>query len=250
MASMAAGDDPQGGSGGAMRGRLWRSVASSLREDIRSGKLAIGMQLMTELDMSAHFGVSRFTVRRALAELEKEGLVRIEHGRGLFVAEDAISYALGERTRWSENMDSAGLDTQRRMVGSSIEEADAQTRRALELPPGAKVVMIDSIGDVSGRPLSIGHSFFPADRFRGIDELLRINPSRTAAFRSFGILDYKRKSTRIIARLPTVKEAKALKLPKTRPIFEIYKIDVDMDGRPISFGTSRMSADRVQLVIE
>lgn len=250
MASMAAGNDPHGTSGRPERGRLWRSVAASLREDIRSGKLTVGMQLMTELDLSAHFGVSRFTVRRALAELEKEGLVRIEHGRGLFVAEDAISYALGERTRWSENMDSAGLDTQRRIIASSIEEADAQTQRALDLPPGAEVIMIDSIGDVSGRPLSMGHSFFPADRFRGIDELLRVNPSRTAAYRSFGILDYKRKSTRIIARLPTVREAKTLKLPKTRPIFEIYKIDVDMEGRPISFGIARMSGDRVQLVIE
>ncbi|HTJ59126.1 MAG TPA: phosphonate metabolism transcriptional regulator PhnF [Devosiaceae bacterium] len=248
MASI--GESHISGGAGHERGRLWRGVAAALREDIRSGKLMVGMQLMTELDMASHFGVSRFTVRRALAELEKEGLVRIEHGRGLFVAEDAIPYALGERTRWSENMNSAGLDSQRRILSSTIEEADAQTQRALELPPGAEVVVVDSMGDVSGRPLSMGRGCFPADRFQGIDDLLRKNPSRTAAYRAFGITDYKRKSTRIIARLPNVREAKTLKLPKTRPVFEIHKIDVDLNGRPISFGISCVSSDRVQLIIE
>ncbi|MDE1991995.1 MAG: phosphonate metabolism transcriptional regulator PhnF [Rhizobiaceae bacterium] len=235
---------------GQERGRLWRSVASSLREDIRSGKLIAGMQLMTELDMAGHFDVSRFTIRRALAELEKEGLIRIEHGRGLFVAEDAIPYALGERTRWTENMSRASLESQRRILTSSIEEADLATQRNLDLPRGAEVVVIDSMGEVGGRPLSMARSYFPADRFRGIDELLRQNPSRTAAYRSFGIDDYKRKSTRIIARLPSVREAKTLKLPKTRPVMEIHKVDIDADGRPISFGISCFSGDRVQLVIE
>src|SRR5262245_21134047 len=100
MASMAETGPIHDGEGNE-RGRLWRSVALSLREDIRRGKLVAGMQLMTELDLARHFDVSRFTVRRALAELEKEGLIRIEHGRGLFVAEDAIPYPLGERTRWT-----------------------------------------------------------------------------------------------------------------------------------------------------
>jgi GntR family phosphonate transport system transcriptional regulator len=249
MASMAETGDIRGGEGHE-RGRLWRSVASSLREDIRSGKLVAGMQLMTELDMASHFDVSRFTVRRALAELEKEGLIRIEHGRGLFVAEDAIPYALGERTRWTENMSRASLESQRRILASTIEEADAATLRNLELPRGAEVVVIDSMGEVSGRPLSMARSYFPADRFRGIDELLRLDPSRTVAYRSFGINDYKRKSTGIIARLPSVREAKTLKLPKTRPVIEIHKVDVDTEGRPISFGISCFSGDRVQLVIE
>ena len=249
MASMVDTNAVSGGEG-QERGRLWRSVASSLREDIRSGKLVAGMQLRTELDMASHFDVSRFTIRRALAELEKEGLIRIEHGRGLFVAEDAIPYALGERTRWTENMSRASLESQRRILASAIEEADAVTQRCLELPRGAEVVVIDSMGEVSGRPLSMARSYFPAERFRGIDELLRLNPSRTAAYRSFGIEDYKRKSTRIIARLPSVREAKTLKLPKTRPVIEIHKIDVDVEGRPISFGISCFSGDRVQLVIE
>ena len=164
MASMAETGDINGGES-QERGRLWRSVASSLREDIRSGKLVAGMQLMTELDMASHFDVSRFTVRRALAELEKEGLIRIEHGRGLFVAEDAIPYALGERTRWTENMSRASLESQRRILASTIEEADAATLRNLELPRGAEVVAIDSMGEVSGRPLSMARSYFPGRPF-------------------------------------------------------------------------------------
>jgi GntR family phosphonate transport system transcriptional regulator len=248
MASTAETND--GGGAARERGRLWRSVAATLRADIRSGKLAVGMQLMTELDLASHFAVSRFTIRRALGELEKEGLVRIEHGRGLFVAEEAIPYALGERPRWTENMNRASLESQRWILASTIEEADATVQRNLELPRGAEVIIVDSMGEVSGRPLSMGRNHFPAERFHGIDDLLRANPSRTAAYRSFGIEDYKRKSTRIITRLPSTEEARILKLPKTRPVLEIHKVDIDMSGRPISFGVTCFSGDRVQLVIE
>ena len=58
---------------------------------------------------SPPFAVNRHTIRRAMGELEQSGLIRIEQGRGTFVQEHAIDYAIGKRTRFSENLRSQGV---------------------------------------------------------------------------------------------------------------------------------------------
>lgn len=235
---------------GRPKGLLWKRIAAALREDIRGRRLTPGQQLPTEIALSERYSVSRFTTRRALAELEKEGLIRIEHGRGLFVAEDVIPYAIAERTRFTENMSRFNITGDREILGSERKAGDATTLQHLELAEGAEVIVIHSVASVGGRPLSVSQNFYPAERFPGLDEVLRRVPSHTEALRAFGVLDYTRKNTRIISRLPTGREAHILKIPKTRPVLETQKVDVDLDGKPIAFGVAVYCGDRVQLVVE
>lgn len=60
-----------------------------LAAEMVSGRLKPGSQLPTERQLAGKFEVSVPTVRRALAELEGEGLIRREQGRGTFVNECA-----------------------------------------------------------------------------------------------------------------------------------------------------------------
>jgi GntR family phosphonate transport system transcriptional regulator len=234
---------------GAKNGLRWKRIAGSLRDDIRGRRLQPGAQLMTEVDLAVRFGVSRSTIRRALAELEKEGLVRIEHGRGIFIAEDVVAYALGERTRWTENMERSHLSWRRTVLGSAIEEADSTVRRHLDLAHGADVICVDFASEIDGRPLSVGRNYYPAERFPGFDEMLSRDPSPTKAFRAFGIADYTRKTTWIVSRLPTTREAHLLRIAKTRPVLQTEKIDIDPEGRPVAYGIICYCGDRIQLVV-
>src|SRR3984957_10527383 len=81
---------------------LWRQIASQVHQAIGAGTYAPGARLPTEAELSHHFGVNRHTVRRALEELSRAGLVRVEQGRGSFVTEDVLEYAVEPRTRFSE----------------------------------------------------------------------------------------------------------------------------------------------------
>jgi GntR family transcriptional regulator of arabinose operon len=60
-------------------------VRDQLHEQIRSGKLAPGQSLPTEAKLMEALGISRHTVRQALAELENGGFVERIQGRGTFV---------------------------------------------------------------------------------------------------------------------------------------------------------------------
>jgi Bacterial regulatory proteins, gntR family len=63
---------------------LWQQLADLLRGRIERGELA--GRLEAETALADHYGVSRDTVRRALACLARDGLIRSTRGRGTFVA--------------------------------------------------------------------------------------------------------------------------------------------------------------------
>ena len=64
---------------------LTDQVADDLRAEIMAGKITA--RLPTEVELSTQYGVSRVTIRRAVAILADEGLIQVIHGRGTFVAE-------------------------------------------------------------------------------------------------------------------------------------------------------------------
>lgn len=65
---------------------LSQTVETAIEEAIRSGDLAQGEKLPSEMELCAQFGVSRTVMREALRMLSARGLLRIEKGRGIFVS--------------------------------------------------------------------------------------------------------------------------------------------------------------------
>lgn len=65
----------------------YKAIASSLRQRITGGEYAAGSLLPSEAELTAEYGVSRNTLRRALTELEGERLVTVLPGRGRVVAD-------------------------------------------------------------------------------------------------------------------------------------------------------------------
>jgi GntR family transcriptional regulator len=66
---------------------LHRQLFLVLHDEISRGVLAVGEALPTEQTLCDQFGVSRITVRRALADLAEAGLIERRHGIGSFVTE-------------------------------------------------------------------------------------------------------------------------------------------------------------------
>lgn len=63
------------------------TLMEHLKEGILSGKIKPGDRLPSENQLSREYGLSRHTVRKALAILENDGYVTAEHGRGTFCSE-------------------------------------------------------------------------------------------------------------------------------------------------------------------
>jgi len=229
---------------------LWRQIATRLQHDIGAGTYPPGGRLPTEAELSARFHVNRHTVRRALEELSRGGLVRVEQGRGSFVAEDVLEYAVEARTRFSEWIRRHNMEPSGRLLLLKETAASSQIASGLGIRSGSRVVLLERLGFADDRPVSLSQHYFPTARLRGILDALRSSPTITEALKSVGVTDYLRQITRVTARLPKAEEAELLRMPRNRPLLVTENVNVDRAGMVVEFGLSRYPTPRVQIVFE
>jgi GntR family phosphonate transport system transcriptional regulator len=229
---------------------LWRQIASHLQQDIGTGRYPPGGRLPTEAELSQLFEVNRHTVRRALEELSRSGLVRVEQGRGSFVAEDVLEYSVEPRTRFSEWIKRHNKEPSGRVLQLKETVADSQVATGLGIRAGGRVVLLERLGFADDRPVSLTSHYFPSVRLRGILEALRATPRITEALHSVGVTDYLRQMTRVTARLPTGDEAELLRMPRNRPLLLTDNVNVDRAGQVVEFAIGRYPTPRVQIVFE
>lgn len=226
----------------------WRQIAENLAGEISADGFP-GGRLPTEPELAARFGVNRHTVRRAIGALAEQGLVRVEQGRGTFIADHLLDYVLGRRTRFSANLQSQGREPGHRLLSVAVIAADAATARDLDLRRGGRVVQIETVSDADGVTLSYGIHSFPARRFVGLPAAFAETNSITAALARCGVADYTRKLTRLLARLPTEREARHLGQPVARPVLQSEAVNVDGAGVAIQRSLTVFAGDRVQMVV-
>jgi GntR family transcriptional regulator len=142
-------------------------VRRQFLEQIQRGLLRPGERLGAERDLAERLGVSRSTVRQALAALESAGAVRRVPGRGggTFVRAQKVERDLSRVVGVPALLRAQGMTSGTRIVTTAIAEADEETASALELGPGAYVVNVVRIRLADGLPISLEHVRLPADRF-------------------------------------------------------------------------------------
>jgi GntR family phosphonate transport system transcriptional regulator len=229
---------------------LWRQISETLRQEIGGPDYPPGARLPTEAELSARFAVNRHTVRRALEDLSHAGLIRVEQGRGTFVAEDMLEYTVGTRTRFSEwihrhNKEPSGRVLQRREIA-----ADSTIATALGIRVGGRVVLLERLGLADDTPVSLTRHYFPSVRLRGILNALAATPRITEALREVGVEDYVRQVTRVTARSPSAAEVDLLRMARNRPVLVTESVNVDRAGTVVEFSVGCYPTPRVQIVFE
>lgn len=227
----------------------WRRVA----DGIRGLAAEVGEQslLPSEMALAERFGVNRHTVRRALAALAAEGLVRAERGRGTFLCRmpERLPYPIGARTRFSENISRLMREPSGRLIHASVEVTDAKVAAALDLRPGAPVHRMETLHVADGVPLSVATNWFPAERFPNIVTAYAETGSITRALQADGLSDYRRKETRVTAERPSSADIAHLRCPADAIVLVAESINVDPADRPVEYARTRFAADRIELVI-
>jgi GntR family phosphonate transport system transcriptional regulator len=226
----------------------WRQIAEALSQEVSTGRYSSG-KLPTEPELAERFGVNRHTIRRAIAALAEQGLVRAEQGRGTFVADHHIDYLVGRRTRFSANLQREGHEPTHRLIAVARGPADAATAQDLAVAPGSPIIQLETVSDADGVPLSCAIHRFPGERFATLPAAFAETNSVTAALRLCGVPDYIRKLTRLLARLPSEREAHHLDQPLSRPVLQAESINVDAAGVPIQRSVTVFAGDRVQMVV-
>jgi GntR family transcriptional regulator len=142
---------------------LHRQLYLVLHDEIGRGVLPAGEALPTEQSLCEQFGVSRITVRRALADLADAGLIERRHGVGSFVTERSPAGREASGGSYLDNMRQIEFETEVDVI-----ECDVRT-----LPPavGARWDSRESALHVlrvrrerrTGEPLMLTEAWLPAE---------------------------------------------------------------------------------------
>ena len=229
---------------------LWRRIADELESRIAGGTYLSGSKLPGEVELADRLGVNRHTVRRAIGALAERGLVRPERGSGTYVETQRLAYPIGARTRFSEIIGQSGRMAGGRLVDSGVQTADRNIAKQLELAAGSTVIRIDALRHADNSPLCIATSWLPAERFPNAATVYARVRSMTGTLAHFGIADYRRRVTHVVAASADSLDARRLDLPDGAPILMVESVDVDDADKPILTTRARFAASRVQLVIE
>jgi GntR family transcriptional regulator len=212
-------------------------------------ELGVGDALPSERRLAQDLKVSRPTLRAAIDELVREGLLLRRHGSGTYVAEPKIALPL-TMTSFSEDMARRGLRPSSRVVGFEVTSAGAKLGQRLQISPVDEVWVITRLrladdetmaiewlhaprrllGDLRREELAT-HSFY---------ELLRVRRGITIA-----------SGTQTIE--PTVtspEEAELLGVPVHSPAFLFERTTQSDGGEVVEFVRSVYRGDRYRLVTE
>lgn len=182
VASFLSADDLQS----AGQGPLYVKLQQALAGAIRSGRLKSGDALPPERDLAEYASISRVTVRKAVDELVRQGILVRRHGSGTFVAKpvEKVEQPLSRLTSFTEDMTRRGLTTRAEWLERGLFTPSPDEMVMLGLPAGGLVARLGRLRIADENPLaierasisaeflsnpeSVGHSLYAALEARGV----------------------------------------------------------------------------------
>jgi GntR family transcriptional regulator len=237
-------------------------LADLLRAEILEGQRRPGTQLPTESEFQHAYGVSRTTVRAALATLASEGLVLTRKGFGSYVRSRPPLRRVSSTHRHASHRDSGKpeFDTEalaqgqvpsRRMLMTGRGPVPGDIAAWLGIEPGEDVVIRKRLQLPDDVPAVISTSYYPlwvADGTRlESPEALPEGPDNLIERLGH---KFARGVELLRSRMPTPDEARLLELDPGVPVVRMLHIDYDPDGRALQVADDLYAGDRHEFAFE
>ena len=148
---------------------LYLQLRDLLREDIASGTYPRGSRLPTEQELSARYGLGRATVRSALEQLEREGLIEKRHGVGSFVRRREGAVSLAPLISLSGFLRVMGIHAESRTLRSGWIEPDDALRADARMPGAGRMGEVVRLHSTLGAPFAVETSRFSAPVFERLN---------------------------------------------------------------------------------
>jgi len=228
---------------------LHSQLSDSMRSAIVAGHWPPGQRLSSEPDLAAELGVSRGTLRRAIATLVDEGLLRQVRGRGTFVTEPVLEPAIGQRlSTLTEDFASQGVVLDTAVLESSLVTAPKAVAAVLRIPAGVPALRLVRVRSTAGEPIALVKNYVRTDLAPGIES------TDFTAESLFGVLE-----GRFALRIGTARRtfsaegcsgevAAALGLEEGHPVQYLEQLTFLADGRPVECSDVWIDSTRLRVV--
>lgn len=216
---------------------LWRRVTDQILARIVSGELKPGVMLPSETDLGREMGVSQGTARRALAELERRGIVQRQQGRGTVVA---TTTPQTDHFHFFRLRHADGTDAEPVLESETLEKRrSTAAERDVFGADARQVYAIARIRSIDGQRIVRESSVVPVALFPGLEAHAPL-PNALYAFwqQAYGIA-IQRADECLRAGLADAADAAAMDVAAGDPLIEVTRNAVDLSGRTVELRHSR-----------
>ncbi|WP_329565358.1 GntR family transcriptional regulator [Kitasatospora sp. NBC_01266] len=235
---------------------LYKQVAQDMRKKIIRGTWKPGAQIPTEDKLTAQFGVSRPTVRQAVAELRTEGLLDVQQGRGTFVrglAPDRAEPVWIDRTvsRTGERYECTGDWSNEEDPTIYRVRVDATAAEILHIEEGEAAYLVDRliIHQPSGTRARYT-TLLPMEAITSTpiaqDPAIPTAEAYTHLAAAHGPLQFREA---VSARMPNPDERAVLQLPDSVPVLISQRVtQTEPDGNRLILETTTIGAGATHVI--
>jgi GntR family transcriptional regulator len=227
-------------------------LAEVLEREIRNGRWDRGARLASEPELCEYYGLSRTTVRQALARLEQRGLIERRKGHGTFVESVPPSLWLLQSSEgfFQDEVDRLGRTVTSNVLRAKRGPLPSWACGALEVPPGSQGATMERLRSVDGLVALYVVNHVVAD---AADAALAPGDPNESLYRRLrdraGLEPHGgRRTLEAIAAEPRV--ARLLELPEGAPVAFIQSVAWDAAMRPFDCYRAWLRTDRTRVDIQ
>ncbi len=221
-------------------------IAQVLRARLASGKWQPGSAPATERQLCEEFGASRTTVRQALEQLKRDGLLRSRTGVGTHSVRTPVSHKV---VRTSGDPLHAALSTRPRVVDAGEVPATPAVAAFFGIAAGDPVWHFVRVHALEGRPISVVDSYLPARLGAAFKRSDLRRPMQALLRERYGLRLHRSVHAIRVARAD-VDVARALGIALADPVLQIQSSVYLADGSPIRWTDNHFREDAYEYVAE
>lgn len=228
---------------------LYHQIYLILREQILEGRFE-AVPLPGELMLAEQFKVSRVTMRRALQDLVKEGLIARGRGKGTFVKpRREVSRATGNNQPMTDSIVSMDGGAMVEVLDVSRVTAMSDIAEQLRLAPREQVQKVVRVLSVKGQPMGHFTTYIPESVARIFSRReLQVRPL-VELLEESGI-EVGTSSQTLSARLADSAVAGALEIPVGAPLVAVARMLFSQTGKPVCLLRALYRPDRYEYRME
>ena len=222
---------------------LYQQIKERLQQQINEGMYKPHEKLPPERELCKMFEVSRITIRQALEEAIKDGLLYREHGRGTFVADEfnRFEQPLERAQSFEQLLRSKGAQGRTQMLPTDTIWSDFELSSVFQVEVGTPFLQLKLLGFSHDRPIVYYESYFREEVGLQIEKFARELSEKRKPFSSIDLYQrYEGDKPKIVkqsmeARLADDETAMHLRVQSGHPLMKVTSIFLTSTDQPIEF---------------
>ncbi|MEW2497370.1 GntR family transcriptional regulator [Streptomyces nodosus] len=224
-------------------------IADALRRAIDREEYTVGSLLPPETDLAAHYGVSRGTVRQAVAALTAEGLIGSRQGARRVVLASRRSQSFAELRSFAQWARAMGREATGQVVSQERRPATQEDAALLQLPEGAPVLHVLRVRGLDGEPVLLERTVYADWISPAVESIEPGCPSVTQRLFDETGLVLAHGEHLIDAVAAGARDAELLGVRRTSPLLRVRRVTTTRDGRPVEWSDDRYRSDAVNFSV-